>query len=409
MTVDVRVVGAGPAGISLATALANKGLSVEVLAPDPRAPWHAGYGCWEDELAELGLDGTLAQRWSRSLIATDGEGVRPLGRAYARFDTPRLQELLLERCEAAGVELREGCVDGVADYDNHLQALVVDRKVLRSRLVVDASGSQGLRPVKDPAVQVAWGELVRVDGHPWEAGEMVLMDWRRLRELRPELGDTEALPTFLYALPFDDEHVFLEETSLAARPGMPIEQCRARLGVRCRQLGIEVREVLEVERCHIAMGGVPPRRPSDATLPYGAAAGFVHPATGYSLIPSLRRAPLLAATLAEALEVGHGLGAAQAGFELMWPREARTCRRLYEHGLEVLLDFPLHRIQPFYDAFFAISDRQGVDWRGYMGDSLSPLELSRLMWQVFTSVDWRMRVALAGLSGGGLPPLLRPR
>jgi len=399
MTLDVRVVGAGPAGLALAAELATRGLSVEVIAPEPTAPWHAGYGCFDDELLGLGLGEAVARRWARTLVHTDGGGARDLGRTYARLDTPRLQRALLDRCEAAGVLLRKGAVRAVASYDNGLQPVIVGRRVLRSRMVVDASGSRGLKAAHNPAVQVAWGELLRVDGHPWAPGEMVLMDWRRLRERTTALGDTEALPTFLYALPIDDQHVFLEETSLAARPALPLELCRTRLAARCRQLGIQVQEVLEVERCHIAMGGIAPERPQGATLPFGAAAGFVHPATGYSLITSLRRAPLVADTLAEALALGEGTGAAQAAYDRVWSREARTCRKLYEHGLAVLLDMPLHRIQPFYDAFFAVSDPHGngVDWRGYMGDTLSPMELSRLMWRVFTSVDWRMRLTLTGV------------
>jgi len=405
MTLDVRVVGAGPAGLSIAAALAQRGLSVSVVAPDPEAAWPASYGCWADELGPLGVDGAVTGRWERALLCTDGEGVRSLGRTYVRLDTGVLQSLFLGRCEGAGVTLESGTVEAIAEYDNGLQPLIVDGRVWRSRLVVDASGTRGLRPVTDPAVQVAWGELVRVDSHPWAPGEMVLMDWRRLRcsGAQDPIGDLEGAPTFLYALPLDAEHVFVEETSLAARPGLSLAECRARLAVRRRQLGLVVREVLEVERCAIDMGGVALTRPKGGVVSFGAAGGLVHPATGYSLIASLRRAPLLADTLAEALDLTNGAGAAQAAFEVMWPSEARRCRTLHAHGLEVLLGLPLHRIQPFYDAFFSVKGT--ADWRGYMGDNLSPAELSVLMWRVFSAVDWPMRRTLMG-SPGQWPALL---
>ncbi len=396
MNVDVRVVGAGPAGLSIAAALAERGLSVTVVATDPRSSWHANFGCWADELDALGVDSAVEGRWERALLHTDGGGVRSLGRTYVRLNTAVLQGVLLHRCEAAGVTLEKGTVEAVAEYDQELQQLIVDGRVWRSRLVIDASGTRGLRPATDPAVQVAWGELVRVDGHPWSPGEMVLMDWRRLRSAGAQdlTGDLEAAPTFLYALPFDAEHVFVEETSLAARPGMSLAQCKARLAVRRQQLGLEVLEVLEVERCSIDMGGVALTRPTNGVVAFGAAGGLVHPATGYSFVASLRRVPLLADTIVEALGIATGTGTAQAAFDAMWPSEARRCRALHAHGLEVLLGLPLHRIQPFYDAFFSV---EGVaDWRGYMGDSLSPAELSRLMWQVFTSVDWPMRRSLMG-------------
>jgi hypothetical protein len=34
------------------------------------------------------------------------------------------------------------------------------------------------------------------------------------------------LPTFLYAMPFSDTRIFLEETSLVARPAVPFEELK---------------------------------------------------------------------------------------------------------------------------------------------------------------------------------------
>lgn len=45
----------------------------------------------------------------------------------------------------------------------------------------------------------------------------------------------EALPTFLYAMPFDEHRIFLEETSLVARPEVRAYlQERTELPHRCR-------------------------------------------------------------------------------------------------------------------------------------------------------------------------------
>ena len=49
------------------------------------------------------------------------------------------------------------------------------------------------------------------------------------------------LPTFVYAMPFSDTRLFLEETSLVARPAVPFEELKRRLDARMAHLGIKVK------------------------------------------------------------------------------------------------------------------------------------------------------------------------
>jgi hypothetical protein len=88
-----------------------------------------------------------------------------------------------------------------------------------------------------------------------------------------------ALPTFLYAMPFSPTRVFLEETSLVARPALGFAELRARLRARLAHLGVVVTAVEEEECCLIPMGGVLPRLPQ-RVLGIGGTAGMVHPSTG---------------------------------------------------------------------------------------------------------------------------------
>ena len=140
-----------------------------------------------------------------------------------------------------------------------------------------------------------------------------------------------ALPTFLYAMPFDETHIFLEETSLVARPEVRderisnhelprlaerqphttrprscallscpceaatngcVESCgrhalwqvtfdelKDRMAQRLHALGIRIKSIEEDEYCLIPMGGVLPTFPQ-RTLGIGGTAGMVHPSTG---------------------------------------------------------------------------------------------------------------------------------
>ena len=92
------------------------------------------------------------------------------------------------------------------------------------------------------------------------------------------------LPSFLYAMPFSDTRVFLEETSLVARPAVAYKELKGRLDKRLRHMGISVRRVKEEEYCLIPMGGALPRLPQ-RVLGIGGTGGMVHPSTGTRPVP----------------------------------------------------------------------------------------------------------------------------
>ena len=80
-------------------------------------------------------------------------------------------------------------------------------------------------------------------------------------------------------MPFSPTRIFLEETSLVARPAIAFPELKARLEARMAHLGIRVKSIEEEEYCLIPMGGVLPRLPQ-RVLGIGGTAGMVHPSTG---------------------------------------------------------------------------------------------------------------------------------
>ncbi len=112
---DVLVVGAGPAGLALAAALSDRGLSVLLLSPDgPEAPWPNTYGIWIDELEPLGLTHLLGQRWDDTTAFVGGREIA-LGRPYGLFDNARMQEYLIARCRQGAVTWTTGLAASVTD------------------------------------------------------------------------------------------------------------------------------------------------------------------------------------------------------------------------------------------------------------------------------------------------------
>jgi lycopene beta-cyclase len=314
--------------------------------PGPERPWRATYAAWADELP---ADAPVAVRTSRARAVTTAEHV--IARGYAVLDNERLWRL------PDDVQVVAGRV--VAHTGR--TATLADGRVLTGR-VVDASGSVGGR-----AAQTAVGVVVPAGlAAPFTlADEALIMDWRK-----PPAATTSD-PTFLYAIPVSADEVLLEETSLARRPGLPLRELRLRLHARLAVHGIPVPE--DEERVRITLDG----RARDGA--FGAAAGWIHPATGYSVAAALRRAPVVADMIANGREVTRSAA-------------ERTVRRLRLRGLEALLALPPDEVPEFFNGFFQLS---GSLQRDYLGGHDDLRGTARAMLRLFGSVPWGMRARLA--------------
>jgi hypothetical protein len=71
---------------------------------------------------------------------------------------------------------------------------------------------------------------------------MLFMDWRdsHLKDVADLRENNKKLPTFLYAMPFTKSRIFVEETSLVARPALNFDELKDRMYARLKHLGIEV-------------------------------------------------------------------------------------------------------------------------------------------------------------------------
>ena len=68
---DLVVAGAGPSGVATAERVAQQGISVCVVAPDPLEPWPNNYGVWLDEFVAMGLQDCLEVIWPKAKVYLD--------------------------------------------------------------------------------------------------------------------------------------------------------------------------------------------------------------------------------------------------------------------------------------------------------------------------------------------------
>jgi lycopene cyclase-like protein len=395
-TFDVLVVGGGPAGMSLAAEAGQRGLDVGLLAPSHPPEWPNNYGAWRDAFPDETLASRVEASWPRPVVTYADGTSEALDRTYVRIDNEALRDALLERCDAGGVEWVTGWAAGLEHDIDRSYVLRRERSALETSVVVDATGPGGalLRTAesREPALQTAHGILARCEGEPLGGAGMAFMDYAR-DHLPADASDD--VPSFLYGMHLGGDRYFLEETRLAGRPPVAHQRLESRLERRLRARGVEVREVLETERVSIPMDATLPDR-DQRTLGFGAAAGMIHPASGFSVTRSLRRAPEVGEALADAL--GSGASSRRAvhiGWRAVWPDELLRTRRLHLFGLEAMLEMEPDRLSRFFRTFFSLSND---DWAAYMSGETSPSETAGIMLRLFRRAPFDVKRGLASTS-----------
>lgn len=294
--------------MAVAERVAAAGFTVCVVDPDPFAHWPNNYGVWVDEFQAMGLDDCLHVIWPKAKVWLDSEklGEKFLNRAFGRVDRPKLKRKLLEKCAARGVNFLYGKVQGVSHAGGSSTVKLADGREVRGSLVLDATGHARKLVEYDkefnPGFQGAYGIVAEVESHPFDLETMLFMDWRddHTKAIPTMFKANEKLPTFLYAMPFSKNRVFLEETSLVARPAIDFPELKERLEARLKWMGIKVTKVEEEEYCLIPMGGVLPKHPQ-RVLGLGGTAGMVHPSTGFMMSRMMGMAPTVADAIVDQL------------------------------------------------------------------------------------------------------------
>jgi len=320
---DVLVIGGGPAGRALARACAEEGLETAIVDRHPHRVWTATYGAWADELPP-----NTPTRAVSTVVRAYAREEHQIARTYVVLDNARLHELPT--------------------------AVTVLERPTAARYTFNATGAR-----KGRAEQTAVGAVIDDD-----STETTLMDWRN--------GDT-----FLYTVPLGGNKVLVEETCLARRPGMPLSELRQRLHARLQPgTPASERPPGHEERVRFPLDA-----PRAKDLAFGASAGFIHPATGYSVATSLALAPRVAAAVKAGGNPKH----------VIWSRNARIVHALRRRGLAALLRMDADETRDFFELFF----RLPVDLqRAYLSGREDVRGTAAAMGELFRVAPWRLRAKM---------------
>lgn len=380
LMVDLAVVGGGPAGLAVAQQVSEAGLSVCSIDPSPKLIWPNNYGVWVDEFEAMDLLDCLDTTWSCAVVYINDKTRKDLDRPYARVNRKQLKSKMIQRCILNGVKFHQAKVVKVIHEESKSLLICNDGVTIQAAVVLDATGfSRSLiqydKPY-NPGYQVAYGILAEVEEHPFDMNKMVFMDWRDSHLINnKELKErNRKIPTFLYAMPFSSQRIFLEETSLVARPGLPMKDIQERMVARLNHLGIKVTSIEEDEHCVIPMGGPLPVLPQ-RVMGIGGTAGMVHPSTGYMVARTLAAAPVVANAIVRYLNSDQNLHGNELSAEVwkdLWPIDRRRQREFFCFGMDILLKLDLHATRRFFSAFFDLEPRY---WHGFLSSRLFLPEL----------------------------------
>lgn len=380
LVVDLAVVGGGPAGLAVAQQVSEAGLTVCSIDPSPKLIWPNNYGVWVDEFEAMDLLDCLDTTWSGAVVFIDDQTKKDLGRPYGRVNRKQLKSKMLQKCISNGVKFHQAKVIKVIHEEAKSLLICNDGVTIQATVVLDATGFSRCLVQYDkpynPGYQVAYGILAEVEEHPFDVDKMVFMDWRdsHLKGNMDLKERNSRIPTFLYAMPFSSNKIFLEETSLVARPGLAMEDIQQRMVARLKHLGIKVKAIEEDERCVIPMGGPLPVIPQ-RVVGIGGTAGMVHPSTGYMVARTLAAAPIVANSIVSYLGSEGGVSGNELSAKVwknLWPIERRRQREFFCFGMDVLLKLDLTGTRRFFNAFFNLEPHY---WHGFLSSRLFLPEL----------------------------------
>ncbi|XP_047307972.1 capsanthin/capsorubin synthase, chromoplastic-like [Impatiens glandulifera] len=393
---DAIVIGSGPSGLRLASLISSYGIKVCVVDPSPLSMWSNNYGGWVDEFEAVGLEDCLDKTWGLASVCLNANKTKYLDRPYGRVNRKLLKEKLLEQCVTNGVKFLTAKVWEINHKEFESCIVCNDGNKIIGSLIIDTSGFGSSfveydKP-RNHGFQIAHGILAEVESHPFDLDKMVLMDWTddHLGNEPYLRANNSRYPTFLYAMPFTSNLIFLEETSLVSRPAVPYNEVKMRMAARLRHLGIRVKTIIEDEKCLIPMGGPLPKNPQSVTA-FGGCSGIVHPSTGYMVARSLALAPIVAEAIAECLgstRMIRGKAVRDKVWKTLWSVERRSVRECYSFGMETLLKLDLDGTRSFFDAFF---DLDPYYWHGFLSSRLSVSELGMLSLNLFGNASNRSK------------------
>lgn len=302
--VDVAVVGAGGAGLSLLHQLALRGpagLRVALVDPVDRLatrPDDRTWCFWDAGRSDV--DAALHRTWDRAVVVGPDHRRRVLHLAPMRYTLLRSSDfyaLVADAVTASRLDVVRvpGPAEAVEDGERSARVTAA-ATTLTARWVFDSRPAPPVRPGATTLLQHFRGLGVRTEADTFDPDLPVLMDFTTPQ---PRQG-----LSFGYCLPSDARHALVEYTEFSPQVLDDAGYARALEAYLPHMLGGDLPYDVE----HVEQGVIPmtdatfARRAGRRVFRLGTAGGATRPATGYTFAAMQRQAAAVAAALARGEE-----------------------------------------------------------------------------------------------------------
>jgi lycopene beta-cyclase len=278
---DVAIAGGGLAGCLIALALAERrpDLDVRIVEAGERLGGEHIWSFFDDDVApdhRWLVDPLICQSWDGYDVHFPAHS-RSLPGVYNSILSARLDKWVREVMPA------ERIIHGMVATLDHAHIRLEDGSSIVAPLIIDARGP-GSMAALDLGWQKFMGQLLRVQGGHGLS--------------RPIVMDAKVAQIdgyrFVYCLPFDEDHVFVEDTYYSDTPTLNPEALRGRITEYASRRGWVVSDIGHEETgcLPVAMGGHFDRfwATGGQGARAGLRAGLFHPLTGYALPDAVRTA-----------------------------------------------------------------------------------------------------------------------
>jgi len=295
---DVVILGAGCAGLSLASRLAQDQTRLRIMLIDPRTGYRddRSWCFWRPD--EHDLSDLVSARWAGWRFS-DAAGESALhsvpGLTYQYIRSIDFYNRALEQIAAAPtIELRLGVRAGAITLAPDGIQVETDQGPVLAGQVIDTRPRQQDAILYQSFVGI---ELNSSTPHGFNPGEVTLMG--------SMAADDDGL-RFVYALPLDDNRLILEWTRFGAVP-TPRDQLTTELDALLHAHSLGNAERVRTEGGVLAMGLLPDTTPAlPGVVSAGNAGGALRAASGYGFLRIQRWAEACAGRLLEgAPAIGH--------------------------------------------------------------------------------------------------------
>ena len=278
--VDLAILGAGCAGLSLARELAVLDIKKSVVVVEPRDTYQddRSWCFWATQ--EHQLTALVSHTWSSWLFGQAGQEVHARDCAGHHYQYIRSADFYRESLKALAkcpsIKLHAGsAVSSVTSHEDGWEVVLTNRNTYIAQQVVDTRPPSQEVVAQSTLFQCFFGAEIKLE----RPSGISLEQMELMTDMRIVNGDF----CFTYILPYATDHLLVEVTFFSQTP-LTLGQLQSELDHLLTQRGWRNAKTIRTEFAYLPMGLPEPPKDLAAPISAGLRGGALRPSSGYGFM-----------------------------------------------------------------------------------------------------------------------------